>query len=113
MITFAHVRCRTKQTREATMTTLFIDPRQLPLIELQTIIDIDADGIIDDVELLGSNFQTTFYRVLQPFGYKDPVRVPVLRVRRPLLSYEPNRLNSLLIRAKARLQSVGGLMLVH
>lgn len=89
---------------------MILDPRQLPLVEMSQILEVDADGIIENVEIVGTDFITTFFRITMPFGFAEPIRVPVLRVRRPVLSYQPNQLNSLLMREKNR---IGGTKLVN
>jgi len=74
-----------------------IDPRSLSIVEEGPIQEIDADGIIEEmVRVVGDYVITTFFKVTIPFGHTMPARVPILRMRRPIDSYQSNRMARLI-----------------
>lgn len=83
------------------------------VMEIVPIVEVDADGILDQVAILGRDFQTTFYRIMQPFGYAEPVRAPVLRVRRPVVSLQTGQVTRLLRAEQSRSRRGGTLVLPH
>jgi len=73
---------------------------ELPILELNPILDTWADGIIDPVELVGNgtNFRTTFFARMKLDGRW--YRVPVVRVVRAVTAYRRNQLGDMLAKQK-------------
>jgi len=59
----------------------------IPIVEMGTITEVYADTL--SIEIIGTNFWTTYYRVMCPPGESEPVKVPIARVGRALASYNP------------------------
>lgn len=83
----------------------FFDPRQLPLVEVVPVLRVETDGIVDHVNIVAHDFEMTYYRVMTAVGSIEPVRAPVLIVRRPLVSYVPSYLGSLVMEAQKRIEN--------
>lgn len=79
---------------------------EYPIEQLGDILDVDADGLLPGVNLIGNDFVMTFFRLVIPFGSALPIRAPVLRVRRPLIGYQPNQLHLLIQRAQSNTSKV-------
>lgn len=86
--------------------SVIVDPRQLPLVELLSIIRMESDGIVEKVEIIGDAFDTTFYKVMTPVGSTERVRAPVLVLRQKLAGFVPNFLYGLVLEERKRLESV-------
>ena len=59
----------------------------LPIVEMGMITEVYADCL--EIEVVGNNFWTTYYRVLRPPGEYELVRVPTVRVGREIASLNP------------------------
>lgn len=92
---------------------MLINPAELDQVELVPIQEIDVDGFFDKIDILGRDFQVTFFRIMKPLGFAKPVRAPVVRIRHPLASYMPGQLMLQLKAEQARLASQHGWVFPH
>lgn len=81
------------------MTTIIIDPRDLPIVQIGLVPEHFAD-CLGPVEISGSNFWVTFCRRMVPPGRNLEARVPIVRIGRELVGYRRNQLGDMIETAR-------------
>lgn len=81
----------------------YLDPSDLPILDLGLIQRVKIDGLVNRVRIVGDDFVRTFYGITSPDGSSDLVRAPILELRQAVRLYVPNYLNSLLLEEQRRL----------
>lgn len=60
----------------------------MPIVEMGAVIEYYADCI--DLDVIGTNYWTTYSRIHREGATRELVKVPLLRVGRPLVLFRPN-----------------------